>query len=397
VADSIRRLAKLAQTGIAAAHPAALDGQGALRGLYVTHTHTGFESPGYGYALYVACGALRPLLRLNDSAYAHAARCMLLFVRDLVFPGEALPESAAAIAAIDAAIAKMRPVAPERPVPYTLPRVPIACRAKPHGHDVRSRRVIRTACAKHDELAAKSGALAAIRASFGTDAAAGSLGIDAMCALFSDLDAIVLTDASEGLARRATAAVERLEREESQRPALTPSRDHETYARENASRVVDKRRLAVLRAKIIQTGAGEPYEGVAAHVEMCAQHNLATGLKEHELGVLHAAFSAAGQLGFTWPMLKAAPPQGFVGALIATIAHDLTPTCLSDVHATFSTAKVAKVVQYKATERPGVGYVLYALLPLLDHASLMCTEKLDGYEHIRNATLAAIKRVLGAL
>ena len=66
---------------------------------------------------------------------------------------------------------------------------------------------------------------------------------------------------------------------------------------------------------------------------------------------------------------------------------------VSDVAEAGAEAMRGRVVQYKSTESPGVGYALYALIPILDHASTMSRVS-DQYEPLKGATLRAIKRLL---
>ena len=419
------------------AHPVtterAVEAAGALRGLYVTEQHVGYESAGVGYAIVVAHGALR---QINDAAYAHAASCLLEYVRDLVFLGERVPE--AAEAAIEQAVARLAPLpSPKAPQPYSLPRVPLACRGTPPGHDARTQRVIRRACALNDELVQKSLAVSRLRESLGTDQAASGLTLERMFALHDDLDAVALlgdergafldradralqrlkgkplgTEERRAFLDRANRAFQRLKALKGSPLARKETKEETELARaqlkellsESARLVTETRRVVVLRHKILalrgatlgRTKMDAPYEGVYDHIARCANANELCGLNEAELGIMHTTYEAAGQIAYRWPMLEAARDASFAQKAqkaVAWLVRGLMPTCVSDVAEAGAEAMRGRVVQYKSTESPGVGYALYALIPILDHASTMSRVS-DQYEPLKGATLRAIKRLL---
>lgn len=378
------------------AHPVtterAVETTGALSGLYVTEQHVGYESAGVGYAIVVAHGALR---QINDAAYAHAASCLLEYIRDLVFLGELVPD---AEAAIEAAVGRLVPLPrPKAPQPYSFPRVPLACRGTPQGHDARTQRVIRRACALNDELVQKSLAVARLRRNFGTDQPAAPLTLERMFSLHDDLDAFALLDPQErgGFLDRADRALKRLK----EKPTLKKPPN----CAESARIVTETRRLVVLRHKLLalrgatpgRTKMDAPYEGVYDHLERCASTNELCGLNEAELGIMHTTYEAAGQIAYRWPMLEARDASFAQKAqkAVTWFVRGLMPTCVSDVAEAGAEPMRARVVQYKSTESPGVGYALYALIPILDHASTMCRVASE-YVPLQSATLRAIKRLI---
>ena len=414
---SIENIAELARTRAVAAHPAtigrAMSAHNAASGLYVTEQHTGYERRGLGYPLVVAHGTLAALRSLSDSAYAHATTCLFLYVRDLVFLGERIPD-AASDAVIYSAIAKIpQAPLPDTPAPYTLPRVPLACRAPPAGHNARTRRVIRETCALNAGLVQKSLALQRVRQSLGTDEAAGRLTLEQMLALHEDLDAVALLTQEEQRAvlDRAEGAIDRV-RTRVQTQARRAGANND--AAESARFVTDARRVVVLERKMLAqirvrgrtrimevnpTGPYDPYEGVYAHIERCALSDTPHALKEAELGVLHAEYDVAGRIAFRQPILQL-PSTSSVQKAIKWVVGELTPTCVSDLAGNAAETGVVRVrfVQYKATEPPGVGYALYALLPILDHVSASCNGQSEAtqreYAPLRSATLRAIQRLL---
>ena len=422
VAASVERIARLARARAAEAHPAtigrAMSAHSAASGLYVEEQHIGYERSGLGYPLVVALDALRAIRRKNDAAYAHAARCLLVYIRDLVFTGERIPEPASD-AAIDGAIGALpQRGAPNTPAPpnATFPRVPLLCRAPPTGHNARTRRVIRQTCALNAELVEKSRTVERLRQSLGTNAAAESLTLEQMLALHEDLGSVALVASPQeqgAIIGRAASALNRLSGLLQRQLPLNRIRDAAARVAESARRVTDTRRVAVLLTMLTllaQRGGPvaprglvgpvrpDPYEGVYAHIEMCAELNEPHALKDEELGVLHSAYEAAGKIAFIKPMLQPAPPSSAVMWLVG----EVTPTCISDAAATAaeSGADLVRVreVQYKATEPPGVGYALYALLPILDHVSAMCKGESErtqrDYAPLRGATLRAIRCLL---
>jgi hypothetical protein len=139
-----------------------------------------------------------------------------------------------------------------------------------------------------------------------------------------------------------------------------------------------------------------PYEGVYDHIALCASTNATCALNEAELGVMHTTYEAAGQIAYRWPMLEAARDASFAQKAqkaVTWLVRGLMPTCVSDVAEAGAEAMRARVVQYKSTESPGVGYALYALIPILDHASTMCRVAHE-YEPLKGATLRAIERLV---
>ena len=143
----------------------------------------------------------------------------------------------------------------------------------------------------------------------------------------------------------------------------------------------------------------DPYGGVYAHIERCALNNTPHALKEAELGVLHAEYDVAGRIAFRQPILQL-PSTSSVQKAIKWVVGELTPTCVSDLAGNAAETGVVRVrfVQYKATEPPGVGYALYALLPILDHVIAMCNGQSEAtqreYAPLKSATLRAIQRLL---
>lgn len=428
---SIENIAELARTRATAAHPEtigrAMSAHNAASGLFVTEQHTGYERHGLGYPLVVAHGTLTALRSLNDHAYAHATRCLLLYVRDLVFLVGDIPE--ASDAAIDAAIANIpeAPI-PDTPAPYALPRVPLACRAPAAGHNARTRRVIRETCALNADLVQKSLAVQRVRQSLGTDDAARRLTLEQMLAMHSDLDAIALLPTREeqqAVVGRATEAIDRmrfrLQREQLEHRQAREQRrrrqrraganiDDASESAKSARFVTDARRVVVLERKIIAqirargrtqimdvAANRDPYGGVYAHIERCALNNTPHALREAELGVFYAEYDVAGQIAFRQPILQL-PHTSAVQKTIKWVVGELTPTCVSDAAETGSDVVRVRLVQYKATEPPGVGYALYAILPILDHVSATCnggsTDTQREYEPLRSATLRAIQRLL---
>jgi hypothetical protein len=363
VLESARKLAHLAATRFSASQPefadqmVALARNGASLGselmrLYVTRQHTGYEPAGTGYALAAAIGALGAVA--TDKANAHAATCLLEYIRALLFvdaPATAVPGDAA----IDAFVKRMPERKPKRPAPFAMPRVPLACRATPAGDDARSRSLVRKTCARNAELVRKSSALARL--------ARDEMSVDELFALFADLD-VLATD--ERVAERVRNMLPR-----------------------TAATVGQKRRLAVLQTRLAEV-TGVPMSvlptgsSVYEHIEQRAGMNKPHGLEAHELGVAHWAVPG---VPIRVPFLTN------VGtSLAAWILRELAPP-VADVLDAATEPVIA--VQYKADERPGVGFALYTLLPLLDHASEM-RETRSEYTHVHRATLSAIRRLLAA-
>jgi hypothetical protein len=395
VLESVRKLAQLAVRRFSASEPefademAALARSGSALGselarLYVTRQHTGYEPAGTGYALAAAIGTLRAVAK--DKVHAHAARCLLEYIRALLFVAEtsapsdavekatveptqaeerervrASREQAAVKADIDAFVARMPLTMPARPAtkpaPFAMPRVPLACRSAPTGKDARSRSVIRTACARNAELVRKSSALERLRAK-------PTMAIDDLFALFPDLDVLAT---EEELAGRVVGSIVR--------------------QTQNATSVHQKRRLAVLQRRLAEV-TGRPInvlptaQRVYEHIKENADRNEPHGLEAHELGVAHWVIPG---VPIRVPFLTDAPSLG------ARILRELVPS-VADVRDAATDLAVA--VQYKADERPGVGFALYTLLPLLDHASAMRKEGRGEYDAVHGATLRAILRLL---
>ena len=85
------------------------------------------------------------------------------------------------------------------------------------------------------------------------------------------------------------------------------------------------------------------------------------------------------------PLVEDAPAHGsWMGSLLAL----MVPNNVQSVVDAASDAASGRKVQYRGGEPPGVGYALYALLPVLDHASVM------GYGAVKKSTLMAVRCLL---
>jgi hypothetical protein len=234
-------------------------------------------------------------------------------------------------------------------------------------HDARARRLIRARCARNDELVAKSASVDRVRTHFSGESDA--LTTAQLFEMYADLDAI---DSVEGARARVVRALDRLDA--------------------GAALVVEKRRLAVLREKV-QGNANWHKAEVFAHVKQRADANEPHGLEVHELGAAHAEFHADGRLLFRWPMVEV-PSQGRASRVVEWLVRTLVPPGVADVAGAASRMGASSVAQYKGPERPGVGYVLCALLPILDHASAMCKAGKAEYAQLKATTLAAVRTAL---
>jgi hypothetical protein len=85
------------------------------------------------------------------------------------------------------------------------------------------------------------------------------------------------------------------------------------------------------------------------------------------------------------PLVEDAPAHGsWMGSLLAL----MVPNNVQSVVDAASDAASGRKVQYRGSEPPGVGYAMYALLPVLDHASVM------GYGAVKERTLTAVRCLL---
>ena len=219
--------------------------------------------------------------------------------------------------------------------------------------------------------------------------------LEQLHAIHADLDAIPLLDVeAQGVAfERAATALDAAERAAGRKS--------------DAARVTDKRRIAVLRHKMRQIrrlrrgrwkkseeseeSVAPPYDGLYEHLAARAAANLPHEVRDEELGVAHETYEAAGTVVYRMPLLEERRP-GLVRTL-ARLLGAVLPTCVSDLALSAAAVTRVRVVQYAATEPAGVGYVLYALLPILDHASAMCLAG-EPYEETKRATLRAISLAL---
>ncbi len=127
-----------------------------------------------------------------------------------------------------------------------------------------------------------------------------------------------------------------------------------------------------------------PHRSYYEHVVRRANDGKPHGLHAHEFGVAHTAFYIGPTVVYRWPLVEArAQPSSWMGALLARLVPDPVK---SVVDAAWDAAS-GRAVQYRGGEHPGVGYALYALLPVLDHASAM------GYKIVQHHTLGAIGRL----
>lgn len=336
-----------------------------LLGLYVVRQHAGFESAGVGYALAVAAGTMRALPRTSE--YAHAIRCMLGYVRALLDTEDEGAKIDDVVAKLRAVVSKPRPT--ER---YELPAVPLACRARPVGHDARTRMLVRDVCAKNGELVEKAKAIAWLDATFGNGKSA-AITVDAMFEMHDALGAL----ASHKVGRGVVANVER---------ALAEmQRGRETLT------VAQRRRLEVVQTRVVDAGGLVNVDGAGAevykHLADRAKEGKPHGLSAHEFGVAHTAFYVGPTVVYRAPLVEDAPAHGaWMGALLAL----LVPDRVQGVVDAASDAASGRKVQYRGGEPPGVGYALYALLPVIDHASAM------GYAAVQRHTLSAVGCLLRA-
>ena len=358
-----------------------------LLGLYVVRQHVGFERRGVGYALAVATGTLRTLPRTTE--YAHAIRCLLAYIRDLLGQqiGPATDEAIAcvALASPSSAETNITPKAPKPGPEYTLPSVPLACRGAPAAHDARTRRLVREVCARNAELVEKGRAVEWLNATFAkaTVTAGAAVTVDAMFEMHDALGAVVSRKLASDVARNVANALE-------------------TMSAATDLTVTQRRRLEVLQTRFAEAlGGGKapsrgggarggeapsphPHRSYYEHVVRRAKDGKPHGLHAHEFGVAHTAFYVGPTVVYRWPLVEArAQPSSWMGALLARLVPDPVQ---SVVDAAWDAAS-GRAVQYRGGERPGVGYALYALLPVLDHASAM------GYKIVQHHTLVAIGRL----
>ena len=336
-----------------------------LLGMYVVRQHVGFEEPGTGYALAVATGTLRALPR--TSVYAHATRCLLVYIRALLLPTDDNEK-------IDGVVAGLpMPKKEAGPRPYELPDVPLACRGVPVGHDARTRRLVRDVCAKNGELVEKGEAMEWLITTFGEGAIpdVNAAMVDAMFEMHDALGALAITKVGGAVAASVAKTLADMQKVE-----LT---------------VGQRRRLEVMQTRVKEaSGKGGVDESGAemyyAHIAAQAKDGKPHGLTAHEFGVAHTAFYVGPTVVYRAPLVEEAPAHGsWMGSLLAL----MVPSLQSVVDAA-SDAASGRKVQYRGGEPPGVGYALYALLPVLDHASVM------GYGAVKERTLMAVKCLLRA-
>ena len=342
-----------------------------LLGLYVVRQHVGFEPPGTGYALAVAVGTLRALPRTK--AYAHAVRCMLVYIRALLQDAG----TGADVDKITKEVAKITKPSAEPDTKYEIPTVPLACRGGPVGHDARTRRLVRDACAKNGELVEKAQALEWLKSTFGSVAA--DITVDEM---FEKHDALGALASQEWW---------RVGQKTKQNVAQTLAR----MRKEPSLSVVQRRRLEVVQTRVKEASGGngavdDAGAEVYKHLVERAKEGKPHGLSAHELGVAHTAFYVGPTVVYRAPMVEAeAPAHGsWMGTLLARLSETLVPDRVQSVVAAATDAASGRKVQYRGSESPGVGYALYALLPVLDHASVM------KYDAVKGHTLRAVGSLL---
>ena len=384
--DSLRRLVKFAverfknsdPESAAKIHAYAERGRSLgheLLGLYVVRQHVGFERAGTGYALAVATGTLRALPRARE--YAHAIRCMLVYVRALLFGAERGDDDGR----IDDLVGGLspKPKGDNKAKAEYMPAVPRACRARPEGHDARTRRLVRDVCAKNEELVEKARARKWLEDTF-DKGARNDIPIDELFAMHERLGALAVVTK-----RVADNVVETLARmhTDADRTVLT---------------VTQRRRLEVLQTRVAEAtraSAGDIEDAgaaVSAHLASKAKERAPHGLNAHEFGVAHTAFYVGPTVAYRWPLVDAdARAHGsWMGALLAYLA----PGPVQSVVEAASDFASRRKVQYRGCEPPGVGYAIYALLPVLDHASAMCKAGASGYASVQQSTLRAIECLL---
>jgi hypothetical protein len=253
-----------------------------------------------------------------------------------------------------------------------MPAVPRACRGAPDGHDARTRRLVREVCAQNGELVEKARALRWLEDTFGAE---GDITVDAMFEMHEGLGALAAVK-QKGVLENVRKALARLED-----ASLT---------------VAQRRRLEVVQERVAEVvgvvKAKDTGAAVYAHVAAKAKDNEPHGLDAHELGVAHTAFHVGPTVVYRAPLVEAdAPAHGsWMGALLARLVPDRVQSVVDAA----SDAASGRKVQYRGCEPPGVGYALYALLPVLDHASAMCKAGAGEYAFVKKHTLSAIERLL---
>jgi hypothetical protein len=327
----------------------------------------GFEELGTGYALAVATGTLRALPRTSE--YAHAIRCLLVYIRALLLPNADNEK-------IDKVVTDLTISKKEAGKPYGLPDVPLACRGGPVGHDARTRRLVRDVCAKNGELVEKGKAMEWLMTTFGESAIpkVDAAMVDAMFEMHDALGALAIISKIEKVGDAVAANVAKT-LADMQKVELT---------------VGQRRRLEVMQTRVKEArGKGNVDESGAevyyAHIAAQANDGKPHGLNAHEFGVAHTAFYVGPTVVYRAPLVEDAPAHGsWMGSLLAL----MVPNNVQSVVDAASDAASGRKVQYRGGEPPGVGYAMYALLPVLDHASVM------GYGAVKERTLTAVKCLL---
>jgi hypothetical protein len=338
-----------------------------LLGLYVVRQHVGFERAGVGYALAVATETLRALRAPRRARYAHAIRCVLGYVRALLFDDKGDG------AGIESVVSALEPGAATREPAYTLPAVPRACRSGPVGHDARTRRLVRDACAANAELVEKAKARAWLEETFGKSAGQSAKGravtVDEMFEKHDALGALALVGHEVVTNVRAT---------------LDGMR---------AATVTQRRRLDVMRTRVGATRGADDEAYVHRYLEERARAKEPHGLVAHEFGVAHTAFYIGPTVVYRAPVVEA-EAAGAHGSWMGRLLARLVPDRVQGVVDAASDAASGRRVQYRGGEPPGVGYAIYALLPVLDHASAMLKAGEREYDVVQQRTLHALGRLL---
>ncbi len=219
--------------------------------------------------------------------------------------------------------------------------------------------------------------------------------VDELFSLFADLD-VLATDAdlAERVARNLTVLATKLSLDaggktheaKGERRSVAQRLGRLAQQKKPATTVAQKRRLAVLQTRLAEvTGRAVTVLPTASlvyeHIKGRAERNKPHGLEAHELGVAHWTIPG---VPIRVPFLSDMPTLG------AWMLRELAPS-VADVRD--AAAAPFTAMHYKADEKPGVGFALYTLLPLLDHASAM-RKASDAYAAVHGATLRAIRRLL---
>jgi hypothetical protein len=396
--------------------------------------YAGFESPGVGYALQRAVEMVG-VLRVYDAGYARALRVVLAYAASLLIEHGTLdniPNNTSE--SIDAVVARM----PAIPLQALAP--PEKARPKAQGKRVaqatQATRRARACDEAESDVRLRSGPLyremcavpkkAAERRAYVSGIISASAGNampwdENVFGVVGDIDAMSLTT------RNSLAAVV------ARGKAAKSKSAHSADSADSANSAKQMRRLEILESRLSAFGAFsgdsatearvDASGALLAHIKAQADAGKTHGLQVHELGCMHTEI-VIGTKVVAHTMYTPGPPPTTTKSWFATKATEwaeavIAPGALKAAREAQET--VSRSAQYRGYEEPGIGYVLLALLEIVDHASSkksakdpnglgglkdpngldarkirkIHTDGYQGYGLVLHKTLSAIESALG--